>query len=232
MIRRCIQNYECSSVNGQNCILSGTYENGGIVRYKHLYFNATFQTLVIWITLLASIIVTYETLSRLLGLFRKKKIRWRMFILFVANLYPNYFSLWAFLNYINDGFYEYFMHQIFFTTTELFSTWNIVRMCSAEADVEAWRIKTIVAIGCMHIVIGGVDQFFEQLILWKGDTSQQMRSLLLVALDVLHVVLPLKELAIIRNSTLKSCLTRREMGEIFICILFGFIVGNSIFKDA
>lgn len=35
-------------------ILLGSYENGGIVRYKHLYFNATFQTLVIWITLLAS----------------------------------------------------------------------------------------------------------------------------------------------------------------------------------
>lgn len=212
-------------------ILLGSYENGGIVRYKHLYFNATFQTLVIWITLLASIIVAYETLSRLLGLFRKKKIRWRMFILFVANLYPNYFSLWSFFNYINDEFYGYFMHQIFFTTTELFSTWNIVRMCSAEVDVAAWRIKTIVAIGCMHIIIGGVDQFFEQLILWQGDLSQQMRSLLLVALDVLHVMLPLKELAIVRNSTLKSCLTREEIGEIIFNILIGFVVGNFIFID-
>lgn len=40
---------------------------------------------------------------------------------------------------------------------ELFLIWYIVWMCLVEVDVEVWWIKIIVVIGCMYIVIGGVD---------------------------------------------------------------------------
>ncbi|XP_061180326.1 uncharacterized protein LOC133188861 [Saccostrea echinata] len=217
-----------------NCfdtIFKGSYEQTHKTGYKHMYFNATPQMLVIWIMVLGSILVSYETLKHLWDLYQNRKLRWRMFILFVADVYPNYFSLWAYFNYINDGYYGQFVHQLFFTLTELFSTWNIILMCSTEAEVKSWRILCIIAISSIHIFLGGVDQFFKQLILLKENPSQRFRSLVLVVPDLLHVILPLQELALIRHSSCRNALTRTEIIKIILTVLTGFIIGNYILKE-
>lgn len=42
----------------------------------------------------------------------------------------------------------------YFSLTELFSTWNIFRMCSSAEDTEPWRIKKITTIKATHIIPG------------------------------------------------------------------------------
>jgi hypothetical protein len=210
---------------------TGSYETPDRVGYKHMYFNATTQMFFIWIMVLGSVLISYETIKHLYDLYRKRKLRWRMFFLFIADVYPNYFSLWVYFNYINDGYYGQFIHQLFFTLTELFSTWNIVQMCSTDAEIDSWKIMVIVSISLTHIILGGVDQFFKQLILMKEKLSRRIRSLVLVIPDILHVILPLQELAFTRNTLWTTALKRKEVTNILVVVCIGFIVGNYLLVE-
>lgn len=205
---------------------TGSYEKPGKVGYKHMYFNATTQMFIIWIMVLGSVIISYETFKHLCDLYQNRKLRWRMFFLFIADVYPNYFSLWVYFNYINDGYYGQFIHQLFFTLTELFSTWNVVQMVSIDAKIDSWKITAIITISLTHIILGGVDQFFKQLILMKERPSRRIRSLILVIPDILHVILPLQELASTRNRSWTAVLKQREIINILVVVFIGFIIGN------
>lgn len=141
-------------------VYKGSYESPGKTGYKHIYFNATFDTLIIWIMTFGTIIVAYEAFKRLLNLYSAGNLRWRMLLLFILDIYPNYFSYWVYFNYTNDGFYKQAYHQLFFTTTELFSTWNVFRLCAKDSKVEPVAAMSIIVIGLIHIILGGIDQFF------------------------------------------------------------------------
>ena len=85
-------------------IIVGSYERPGKTGYKHIYFNATLETLVIWTLTLFTIIIAYEAFKRLFNLYSAGNVRWRMLVLFVLDIYPNYYSYWSYFNYTNDGF--------------------------------------------------------------------------------------------------------------------------------
>ena len=53
----------------------------------------------------------------------------------------------------------------------------------------------IVIIRLIHILLGGVDQFFVQIILWREHTFQKARSIGLLIPDILHIILTLQEIA-------------------------------------
>lgn len=210
--------------------LVGSYENPRKTGYKHMYFNATFEMLIIWILTLVTIILAYESFKRLLNLYSTGNLRWRMLILFLLDIYPNYYSYWSYFNYTNDGFYAQVYHQLFFTTTELVSTWNVFRLCSKDTKMESGSVMCIVAISIIHILLGGVDQFFVQLILWKEKTFQRARNIGFVLPDILHVILTIQEMAKENRISWTQTFTRNELKFGLIFVISGFVLGKVIFR--
>lgn len=74
----------------QSCI-SGTYESG-IASYKHIYFNATLNTVKIWTLTVFSIIIFYESIRRLVSLGLQNNLRYSMLILFLSAIFSHYYS--------------------------------------------------------------------------------------------------------------------------------------------
>ena len=67
----------------------------------------------------------------------------RMVILFIAAIYPHYYAWWAYVNYYNDDYYKQFWHQLFFTVTELVSTFTVFSLVNRENLVSARKIVII-----------------------------------------------------------------------------------------
>ena len=87
----------------------------------------------------------------------------------------------------------------------------------------------IVAISLTHILLGGVDQFFVQLILWQEHTFQKARSNGLLIPDILHIILTWQEIAKERKTSWMQSFTRNELKYGFIFVISGFILGKVIF---
>lgn len=185
--------------------------------------------LVIWALTLGCIIFSYEAFKRLYNLYHTGILRWRMLALFILDIYPNYYSFWMFINYTNDGFYKQFLHQLFFTVTELFSTWNVFRLCSKDCDVDSVSALGIISMSLIHILLGGVDQFFAQLILWRDQPFQRFRNLGFILPDILHVVITIQLLAKERRTKWTRALTPTEYKTLAGVVTFGFLIGKFVF---
>lgn len=96
--------------------LIGTYESG-IASYKHLYFNATENTMKIWILTVIAIIALYECAKHLINLMIHKSVRYSMIFLFCLSIFSHYYAWWAYVNYYNDDFYSK-INLIDFTTQQ------------------------------------------------------------------------------------------------------------------
>lgn len=174
-------------------VFKGTYEGHEHIRYKHIYFNATVQTYIVWILTVCIIVAAYEAFKYIWTTFRAKELRMTMAFLFLLDIYPNYYSWWNYFNYLNDDFYDQFFHQLFFTITELISTCIIINLCSEKNHMDKWKVMVIVCISSVHLLIGGVDQFFVQLFLGEGQIFQKMRNIGFVVPDFCHILLPILE---------------------------------------
>jgi len=97
---------------------TGTYESG-IASYKHLYFNATTNSLKIWILIVVGIVAFYECLKMLMKLIVVDKVRYSMVLLFLLSIFSHYYAWWAYVNYYNDEFYNQWNHQMFFTVSNV-----------------------------------------------------------------------------------------------------------------
>lgn len=95
---------------------TGTYESG-IASYKHMYFNATQNTMKIWVLTVLAIIAFYECTKYLIRLTIANSVRYSMILLFCLSIFSHYYAWWAYVNYYNDDFYSQWNHQTFFTVS-------------------------------------------------------------------------------------------------------------------
>lgn len=75
----------------------GTYESG-VASYKHMYFNATQNTMKMWILTVVSIISLYESTKHLVKLIIKNNVRYSMIVLFCLSIYSHYYAWWAYVS--------------------------------------------------------------------------------------------------------------------------------------
>lgn len=67
-------------------LITGIYERPGNIGYKHIYFNATRQTLSIWIVTVLFVLLAYESIKYISTLIQAKNIRVSMLILYLINM--------------------------------------------------------------------------------------------------------------------------------------------------
>lgn len=101
-------------------VFKATYESG-IASYKNFYFNATTNTLKIWLLIVIGIISLYECIKYLTKLIISKQLRYSMAFLFCLSIFSHYYAWWAYLNYLNDDFYSQWYHQTFFTVSLIYA---------------------------------------------------------------------------------------------------------------
>ncbi|ODM95233.1 hypothetical protein Ocin01_11455 [Orchesella cincta] len=207
-------------VNAQNCtcscwdtIFKGPYEYG-VPKYKHLYFNVDRVTLRMWIITVVGVVFLYESMKHFTLLLLDKKLRWSMGILFLSSLYSHYYGWWGCLNFLNDGFYTMWYHQLFFSFTELLSSLLVFSSLDAKRGVEPHSMLVICCIAIFHILCSGSDQFIKNVLLMRGAYFQISKDLLLMTSDVLHATLSLLEIrehASRKGVTLISFLSQRSL---------------------
>ncbi|KAF4516943.1 hypothetical protein B566_EDAN005544 [Ephemera danica] len=148
-------------------IFKGTYETG-VASYKHMYFNATRNTLHIWLLTVAAVIGLYEATRYLVSLALERRLRLAMAVLFCSVVFSHYYSWWSYVNYWNDEFYAQWGHQLFFSVTELVSTLAVLRLADRRTEVTANGVLPIVGVAAVHILAAGKDQFVENVIEGQG----------------------------------------------------------------
>ncbi|XP_055322260.1 uncharacterized protein LOC129578138 isoform X2 [Sitodiplosis mosellana] len=171
-------------------VFKGTYESG-IASYKHLYFNATENTMKIWILTVIAIIALYECAKHLISLMILKSVRYSMIFLFCLSIFSHYYGWWAFLNYYNDDFYSQWNHQMFFTITELLSTSVVFHLANLENIVTPRKVLSVVGIAILHIVASGFDQFIANVFKGEGLLHQIIRDLGFMIPDIFHFIIPI-----------------------------------------
>ncbi|KAJ6642361.1 hypothetical protein Bhyg_07309, partial [Pseudolycoriella hygida] len=147
-------------------VFKGTYESG-IASYKHMYFNATQNTLKIWMLIVLGIIAMYECIKLLVFLIIQNKARYSMVLLFSLSIFSHYYGWWAYINYYNDEYYSQWNHQLFFSITELISTIVVIHLANNENQVTSRKTFCIVGISILHITASGFDQFISNV--FKGE---------------------------------------------------------------
>ncbi|KAK3592784.1 hypothetical protein CHS0354_003227 [Potamilus streckersoni] len=204
-------------------VYKGSYEKPGNVRYKHIYFNATHQTFKIWLLTLAFVLVFSECLKHLLSLWLLSRLRWTMLIVFISDIFPHYYSWWSAFNYYNDDFYEQFYHQLFFSTTELLATVVVVYLCDSQVEITASKVLVVVSISCVHLIVGGLDQFVSQVFLDQGKLFQRVRNIGFLIPDFIHIFIPLCNFY--RKKDGKEC-TRFQCFCFVLSIFAGVCIGR------
>ena len=96
--------------------------------YKHVYFNCTQNTLIMWSMTVISVIGLYEAVRHIFTAIYFGCARPRMAVLFLTSIYSHVYGWWACFNYYNDDFFDQFWHQMFFSLTELASTIMVVHL--------------------------------------------------------------------------------------------------------
>lgn len=171
-------------------VFKATYESG-IASYKNFYFNATLNTLKIWVLIVLGIIALYECIKYLIKLIIKKQLRYSMGLLFCLSIFSHYYAWWAFVNYLNDDYYNQWFHQLFFTVTELFSTAFVLHLANTSNLVTSRKILCIIGTAILHIVAASVDQFITNVFLGEGYMHQILRDVGFMIPDIAHLVIPL-----------------------------------------
>lgn len=202
-------------------VFKGSYESG-VASYKHLYFNATGNSMKMWMWTVVCIIALYESVRHLVTLAMHCNLRYSMLILFLSVFYSHYYTWWAYVNYWNDEFYNQWNHQMFYTITELISTILVIQLADKRNPVTMRKAIGIVGIGLMHVMGASWDNFFSNVIRGQGYAHQVARDLGLMIPDLLHVILPL---FLLKGRFRKSdSELRREVIGIIFMIIFGLTI--------
>ena len=166
----------------------GSYEEYP-ARYKHVYFNYTRNTLLIYTLLVTAVTLTYEVTKNLVKLIARQHARMSMVILLATSIYPHYYTFWSYFNAYNDDFYDQFWHQALFSSTEILSSFCVYRMCSKKRTLSHGKLLIVATIGAFHIVASAMDQFVYNVVRVGGEWHQFSRDLSFMAVDVLHLVI-------------------------------------------
>lgn len=206
-------------------VFKGSYESG-IASYKHMYFNATPQTLKIWATVVIGVVAFYEAVKYLAWLVFRGRLRFGMFVLFIGAIFSHYYSWWIYINYWNDDYYTQWYHQLLFSLTELLSTFFVLQLADLKCPVTRQKSFAISAIGLIHIFAGSWDQFITNVVRGEGYAHQVIRDLGFMIPDILHVVIPLwclwcQNYHVLPGASIKDSNIKRDLTCMFGIILIG-----------
>jgi len=197
------------------------YETGA-GSYKHVYFNVTIQTWVMWIMTISVVVAVYECVKHLVWLVMAGRARLNMLVLFLLAIYPHYYAWWAYFNYYNDDFYDQFGHQLFFTVTELASTLMVLHLADSSVGVTPGKLLVIITIAATHIACSGWDQFVGNVLKREGMLHQVLRDIGFMLPDILHIVVPVMELKAFakrRGRAAAHLVTNKQAGAALVSVL-------------
>ena len=162
--------------------------------------KSLFFFLLTFVIIFLGLLIAYECLKRLSMLSLQRKLRLNMFVLFLSSIYAHYYGWWGLIQYLNEQYWYQWYHQIFFSVTELLSTVIVVHLCDKDVKIQPWQLLIICSLNFMHIIIGGLDQFVENVINGNGQVFEMVRDFGLMIPDLFHVLFCYFEARILADS--------------------------------
>ncbi|CAB0031196.1 unnamed protein product [Trichogramma brassicae] len=195
-------------------VFKGSYESG-VASYKHMYFNATPQTLKMWVAVVLGVVISYETFKHLALLGFQHQIRWSMLILFISAVFSHYYSCF------------------FFSITELISTFFVIHLTNTKNFVTRRKALIIVSIAVLHILAGGWDQFYTNVLKGQGFAHQIVRDLGFMIPDILHVIIPIyllepKKTYSLPGAELRDTSLAKDLMYMFGLVFFGLVICSTL----
>ena len=211
-------------------LFPGRYEHP-VSGYKHVYFNATHQTLKIWLVTVMAVIGAYEALRHLYHVIRSRTFRPSMGLLFLSSLYPHYYSWWSYFGYWNEDFYYQWWHQMYFSITEIASTIMVLHLANTNNKVLPWKLLLVISINTMHIIVNGLDQFIIHIFYREGQGFENARNIGLMIPDLLQVSIPVYELfqlAKKQKTSVRKLFYREELMMAVLLVTLSSLLGKNL----
>uniref|UniRef100_T1J3S7 Uncharacterized protein n=1 Tax=Strigamia maritima TaxID=126957 RepID=T1J3S7_STRMM len=168
----------------------------GTPRYKHVYFNITSNSLKMWAVTILAILLFYETIRKTCHLMSERRLRRSMLVLFVASIYPHYYSWWSFFNFWNDEYQHQWSHQLLFSITECVSTYFVVHLLDLKESTTPWKLMVVLSVATAHCLTSLRDQFGYNVIRGEGELHQVLRDVGFMLPDLLCVYVALREMKV------------------------------------
>jgi hypothetical protein len=178
-----------------------------------------------WLLTIIAVITFYELIKHLFKHWQMSSLRFPYFVLFVSVFYSHYYSWWVYIGYLNDDFYKQWYHQLFFTATEMASTVLVIHFCNSQNDISVPKLFYIILIACVHLSVGGLDQFIKQvLLLSDGFMFQRARNLGFMIPDILHIIIPILTLRSQKKSSMRQFLAQVGRTQIILAMFVSVVL--------
>jgi len=179
----------CGGCDCWDGLSKAPYDKG---RYKFIYLNMEFETLVLVGLVFANILMFEKALRSLMTAVLAGRADWIALVAFAVSMPGVLYGVGATYHYINDQFYAMMPTQTFFTVTETLTAACIVRLVTlpaADASPASMAKDTSARLACLwlvwsialcHVILAGLDQIFLDLFVRSATITAQAYTRALV----------------------------------------------------
>lgn len=196
------------------------------ISYRHIYVNATWNTLFIWVLILAIILIHYEGLQMISNSIlsnQSSNHQCSILPLYYMSFGPHYVGWWNILMYLNEEQYSYIYGQAILSTFDMISTKLMLRFADESLPDEdryntAGWISAVSAVRAWtQLCVGYFDDVQGENKIWRFLTVA-----LIILTDLYHFIVPFWFL-------LKSYLLTQQTKPSNIRNIFAFIWISCVF---
>lgn len=225
-------------------IFKASFESGQTTAYKHMYFNATKNTMYMWGLVIVGTIASYEGFKKSIGLILRRSARFLMVFLFCISVVSQYIGWWDLINYINDDHYSQINYQVFMSLNELISTIYVLNLSNVQVHFQKKKLAIILALGIARVIVRFFNDFYG---LWvftteeePGDLDQLWSDLIKGVPDVVHILLTFFVMQMKQGANQRKRRNKREsdaytMEDIFfifnLMLFFSALTLIIVFRD-
>lgn len=175
-------------------IFKANFESGLSTGYKHMYFNATRNTMFMWLLVVTGAIASYEGYKKTIRLLFRQSARFPMVLMFCTSIVSQYIGWWDLINFINDDHYTQLNYQLFMSVVELLSSIYVLHLTSVQVRLTNKKLSIISGLALVRMVHRFVNEFYG---LWvfsdeePGSQDQLRADLIKGVPDLVHFLFPI-----------------------------------------
>lgn len=217
------QNCECGCWDG---FFRGAHaRKSKKTEYKVFYFNYDTQFIFILFIFLTYAEMLRNCLNKIFNIRYLKNVRILILINLILSIYSNYYGAWSLINYLNDRDYRMVNSQIFFSITELITSYIYYNRLNRFTDentynkVETVESFTILFVSLLHIFIAVGEKILWGFFVKNLSTNyNKVRDLNLIISDILGIFFSFV------NISKNNLLTETNLKNLKNGILFTFFL--------
>uniref|UniRef100_A0A1I8G9G7 TLC domain-containing protein n=1 Tax=Macrostomum lignano TaxID=282301 RepID=A0A1I8G9G7_9PLAT len=154
----------CAGCACWDTISVGSRETPGQHAYHSVYWNSNGCTLAMYCLTVLQALLCYKAVESLTCIVMRhglSKLRPAFVCLTLLNIYPNYYSWWSYLMYLNEKtpMYSLIRHHMYFYASELIVAALVLHLCNVESAINRVKLSIVFCLAASHLVSGFADHY-------------------------------------------------------------------------